>query len=79
MSIKRTNNDSIRAFLARVQIYAAQFDVTDYEVNSKAIACRWRKGLGSDFQSINKMVDESGIIPDGWSKKFPLRQLVDKA
>ena len=25
------------------------------------------------------MVDETGIIPDGWSKKFPLRQLVDKA
>ena len=24
------------------------------------------------------MVDETGIIPDGCSKKLPLRQLVDK-
>ena len=25
------------------------------------------------------MVDETGIIPDGWIKKLPFRQLVDKA
>ena len=25
------------------------------------------------------MIDETGIIIDGWSKKLPLRQLVDKA
>ena len=79
MSIKRTTTKSIRAFATRVQTDAAQFYGTDYKVKSKALARRWRKGLGSDFQSISKMVDETGIIPDGWSKKFPLRQLVDKA
>ena len=65
MSIKRTNNDSIWAFTARVQTDAAKFYGTDYEVKSKALARRWRKGLGSDFQSINNMVDETGIIPYG--------------
>ena len=25
------------------------------------------------------MVDKTGITPDGWRKKFPLRQLLDKA
>ena len=65
MSIKRTNNDSIRAFAARVQTHAAQFDGTEYEVKYKALARRWRKGLGSYFQSINTMVDETGIIPYG--------------
>ena len=25
------------------------------------------------------MVNETGIIPDGWSEKLPLRQLVDKS
>ena len=57
MSIKRNNNNSIRAFVARVQIDAAQFDDTDYEVKPKYLARRWCKGLGSDFQPINKMVD----------------------
>ena len=57
MYIKCTTNESIRPFAARVQAYSAQFDVTDYELNSKYLARRWRKGLGSDFQSINKMVD----------------------
>ena len=79
MSIKRTNSESIRAFAARVQIDAAQFDGTGYEINSKYLSRRWHKGIGSNFQSINKMVDETGIIPDGWSDNFPLRQLVNKA
>ena len=78
MSIKRTTTDSIKAFAARVQTDAAQFDGTDYEVKSKYLSRRWRKGLGSDLQSINKIVDETGIIPDGWSENYPLRQLVDK-
>ena len=78
MPIKRTNNASIRAFAERVQKDAAQFDGTDYEVKSKDLTRRWRKWIGSDFQSINKMVDETGIITYGWSKKFPLHQLVDK-
>ena len=79
MSIKRTNNESIRAFAVRVQTDAAQFDGTDYEVKSKSLASRWSKGLSYNFHSINKMVDETGIIPDGWSEKLPLRQLVDKS
>ena len=57
ISIKRTNNKSIRAFAARVQTDAVQFDGTDYEVKPKALAHSWRKGIGSDFQSINNMVD----------------------
>ena len=79
MSIKRSNNNTIRAFAARVQTYAAQIDGTNYEVKSKALARRCTKGLGSSFKSINKMVNETVIIPDGQSKKFPLCQLVDKA
>ena len=78
MSINRNNNESIRAFAVRVQIDAAKFDGTDYEVKSKALACSWRKGLGSDFQSINKMINETGIIPNIWIKKFSLHQLVNK-
>ena len=57
MSIKHTNNESIRAFTERVQTNAAQFDGTDYNFNSKALAIRLRKRLGSDSHSINKMVD----------------------
>ena len=57
MSINRNNNESIRAFAVRVQIDAAKFDGTDYEVKPKALAHSWRKGIGSDFQSINNMVD----------------------
>ena len=49
MSIKRTTTKSIIAFATRVQMDAAQFDGTDYKVNYKALARRWRKGLGSDF------------------------------
>ena len=79
MSIKCNNNDSIRGFAASVQTDAAQFYGTDYKVKSKDVARRWRKGLGSDFQSINKIVDETGIIPYIWSEKLPLRQLVDKS
>ena len=79
MSIKCNNNESIRAFAARVQTDASLFDGTDYEVKPKALACRWHKGLGSDFQSINKMVDETGIIPDSFGERLPLRQLVNKA
>ena len=79
MSIERNTNEFIREFMARVQTDAAQFYGTDYEVKYKALARRWRKGLGSDFQSIDNMADETGIIPDGWSEKLPLRQLVDKS
>ena len=79
MSTKRNNNKSIRAFTARVQTDAAQFDGTDYEVKSKALTRRWSKGLCSGFQSIKKMVDETGIIPYGWSEKLPLHQLEDEA
>ena len=79
ISIKRTTAESIRAFATRVQTDAAQFDGTDYEVNSKALVRRWRKGLGSDLRPIKKMVDETGIIPDVCSEKLPLRQLVDKS
>ena len=49
MSIKQTNNESIRAFAARVQKYAAQFYGTDYEVNPQSLARRWHKGIGYDF------------------------------
>ena len=79
MSIKLNNNESIRAFVERLQTYTAQFDGTDYEVKPKSLAHRWHKGLGSDFHSINKMVDKTGIIPDVWSKKLTLRQLVNKS
>ena len=65
--------------MERVQTYAAQFDDTDYEVNTKFLCYRWSKGLGCDYQSINNMFDETVIIPDGWSEKFPLQKLVDKA
>ena len=77
MSIKRTNNKSIRYFAAHVQTDAEKFDGTDYEFKSKSLARRWRKIIGSNFQSINNMVNETVIIPDVWSKKLPLRQLVD--
>ena len=79
MSIKRTTTNSIRAFASRVQTDAAQFDGADYRVKSKPLARRWRKGFGSDFQSIKKTVDETVVIPYGWSEKLPLRQLVDKS
>ena len=65
MSIKRSNNNTIRAFAARVQTYAAQIDGTNYKVKFKALARRCTKGLGSSFKSINKMVNETVIIPDG--------------
>ena len=78
-SIKRNINNSTRAFTAHIKTDAAKFYRTEYEVNPKSLARMRRKGIGSDFHSINKMVDETGIIPDGRSKKLPLRQLVDKA
>ena len=79
MPTKRTTTKSIRAFSARVQADATQFDGTDYKFKSKALARRWRKGLGSDFKNINKMVDETGVIPDGWGEKLPFRQLLDQS
>ena len=63
--IKSNRNESIRAYEARAQTFSAQFDSTDYEVNPKSLVCRWCKVIGYDFQSINKMVDETGIILDG--------------
>ena len=63
MYIKRTTTKSIRDFAARVQTEVTQFDGTDYEVKSKSLARRWRKGLGSDFQSQKK-----------WSMKQVLSQ-----
>ena len=54
MSIKCSKNMRIRSFAALVQTNAAQFDGTDYEVKSKALTYKWRKGFGSDFQSIKK-------------------------
>ena len=77
MSVKRNNNESIMTFVTFVQTATAQFYITDYESNPKSLARWWYKGLGSDFQSINKMVNETDIIPDSWSKKLPLCQLVD--
>ena len=79
MYIKRTTTKSIRAFATRVQTEAAQFDGTYYNVNYKPLLRRRRKGLGCDLHSINTMVDETGITPDGWSNNLPLHQLVDKA
>ena len=66
-------------FVTFVQTATAQFYITDYESNPKSLARWWYKVLGSDFQSIKNMVDETGIIPDSWINKFPLRQLVDNA
>ena len=45
MYIKCNRNDSIISFTARVQTDDAQYYDTDYEVNPKSLARRWRKGL----------------------------------
>ena len=78
MSIKRNINKSIRAFTERVQTHAAQFDENDYEVNPKSLSRWWRKCLGSNFHTTNKIVNETVILPDSWSDRLPLLQLVDK-
>ena len=78
MSIKRNRNNSTRAFAACVQTDYEKFDSTYYEVKPKYPAHKWWKVLGSDFQSMKKMFDETGIITDGWSENLPLRQLVDR-
>ena len=57
MSIKRTTTDYMRDFVAHVQTEDEKSDGTDYEVKSKALSRRWRKILGSDFRSINKIFD----------------------
>ena len=45
MSIKRTTTNSIRAFAARVQTEAEQFDGTDYKVKSKPLPVGGVKAL----------------------------------
>ena len=71
MSIKRTTTESIISFAERVHTDAAQFDGTNYEFKSKDLACRWRKGLGSDFQTIKKWSMKRVLYQTAGVRIFP--------